>query len=104
MSKSASLPRLLLVVLIAITFPLALRAQTSTAGLVTGVVTDSTGAVLPGATITLTETGTNVHTKTVSDSVGHYVFPAVTPSEYAISVSARGCQYTVVSAFLVEVL
>ena len=48
MSKSASLRRLLLVVLIATTFPLALRAQTSTAGLVTGVVTDSTGAVLPG--------------------------------------------------------
>ncbi|MBV9145567.1 MAG: carboxypeptidase regulatory-like domain-containing protein, partial [Acidobacteria bacterium] len=104
MKMSASLPRLLLAALVAITFSIGVHAQSSTTGLVTGVVTDSTGAVVPGATVTLSQSGTNVQTKTVSDSVGHYVFPAVTPSDYSMTFSAPGFQNTVVNQLHVEVL
>lgn len=80
------------------------HAQSSTAGLISGVVTDPSGAVIPGATITLEQIGTNVITKTVSDSKGHYVFPAVDPSQYTLSFSATGFQKFVISEVKVEVL
>ena len=103
MNNRASLPHLILAVLFSFTAAF-LQGQTSTAGLITGVVTDSTGAVVPGAMVTLNQAGTNLQTKTVSDSIGHYVFPAVTPSDYSITFSATGFQTTVVNELHVEVL
>lgn len=106
MRNRVSLPHLSLAVflLLIATIPTTLQAQTATAGLITGIVTDATGAVVPGAAITLNEVGTNVQTKTVSDSAGHYGFPAVTPSDYSITFSATGFQTTVVNQLHVEVL
>jgi len=63
------------------------RAQLSTASL-SGVVTDSTGAVIPGATITLTQTDTNFIriAKSKSDGTYHEEFLPIGP--YKVSVSA----------------
>ena len=103
MKNRASLAQFVLPAVILFT-SVCMRAQTSTAGLVTGVVSDTTGAVVPGATVTMTQADTNLQTKTVSDAIGHYVFPAVTPSDYSITFTATGFQTTVVNRLHVEVL
>jgi hypothetical protein len=62
-------------------------AQTYT-GIVTGVVTDEQGGVLPGATVTLAgKTGTR---SAVTDAKGEYRFSAVDPGSYSVTVELTG--------------
>ena len=51
-----------------------------------GTVSDPTGAVLPGATVLLTDTATNVVLKTSTNAAGTYSFPSVAPGVYSIEV------------------
>lgn len=44
-------------------------------GTIFGTVTDATGAVVPGATITITNTATNVISTTISNDSGYYSLP-----------------------------
>ncbi len=90
-----------LVVLIS---PISLRAQSATTGLISGVVSDPSGAVVTGAQVTLVQHATNAEQTTVTDSVGRYVFPAVTPDDYTLKFSATGFAGTVVNDVHVEVL
>ena len=53
-------------------------AQLTTADIV-GTVTDSTGAVVPGATVTITNTATQVSQDVVSDRAGNYVVNLLPP-------------------------
>lgn len=77
----------LLVVIAFAAAALPLAAQTLT-GSITGTVTDSQGAVLPGATVTLTsKTGTR---STTTDSAGNYAFVALDPGSYSVQVSLDG--------------
>jgi len=64
-------------------------AQSPT-GTVQGLVTDKTGAVVQGATITIVQTSTNSTHKTTSDSGGRYVIPFVEPGIYTVAVEATG--------------
>jgi hypothetical protein len=58
----------------------------ATTGSVTGIVADSTGAVIPQATVELTNEQTGTSRKTVSNSVGFFVFASVEPSlSYSVS-------------------
>src|SRR6266536_4901573 len=66
-------------------------AQTGSAP-VQGTVTDTTGAVVPGAEVTLTQVATSVVRKTRSNGVGLYVFPASPIGEYKIMVIASGME------------
>jgi Carboxypeptidase regulatory-like domain/TonB-dependent Receptor Plug Domain/TonB dependent receptor len=61
-------------------------AQTSR-GSVSGLVTDSTGAVLPGAAVTLVNTQTGVSRTTVTNGEGAYRFDAVDLGLYSITIS-----------------
>ena len=55
-------------------------------GSITGNVTDSTGATIPGATVTVTQIETNaVHTATSSD-VGSFTIPQLPPGQYTVKV------------------
>lgn len=55
-------------------------------GSITGTVTDATGASIPGATVTVTQTETNsVHTVTTSD-VGSFTIPQLPPGQYSVKV------------------
>ena len=65
-----------------------LSAQSTYTAQLTGVVHDSSGAVIPGAKVTLTEQGTNVTVTHDTDGRGIYVFTGVRPSTYAIRVDA----------------
>lgn len=73
-----------------------LAAQNET-GSITGHVTDSSGAVVTGATITVTDLGTNVARTAKSGSSGEYTFSSLRPSHYKIVVSANGFQDSEIS-------
>ncbi len=64
-------------------------AQTDTAT-VTGRVTDPTGAVVPGAQVVLESATQGTKTMVVTDKAGVYVFPAVHPGGYNITVTKTG--------------
>src|SRR6185437_595041 len=68
-------------------------AQIDTGG-VTGTVTDSTGAIVAGATVKLINDGTGVASLGVSTSTGAYSFNAVRPGSYTLQVEAPGFQTT----------
>jgi Carboxypeptidase regulatory-like domain/TonB dependent receptor len=65
-------------------------AAQSTYGAVVGVLTDSSKAVLPGATVTLKEVQTNVARTTTSDANGNYEFLNLTQGRYQVSVEMSG--------------
>jgi len=64
-------------------------------GAVLGTVTDKTGAVLPGATINVTNTGTSVIQATVADSQGRYSVADLLPGTYDVEASLSGFQKVV---------
>jgi hypothetical protein len=68
--------------------PTGMYAQT--AGTVDGLVTDTTGAAVGGATITLSDKATGIPVTTTSNEAGRYVFVNITPGVYSLSVSKTG--------------
>src|SRR5262245_25924687 len=64
-------------------------AQVERASL-TGTIKDSSDAVVPGATVTATNSATNVPSVTTTDSQGGYVIGALIPGEYVIEVELQG--------------
>jgi len=76
-------------VLFFVTFGL-LTAQVETSTSIRGLITDSTGAAVPGAHVTIHNADTNEERSTTSDSSGSYSFPSVVPGRYDISVSHPG--------------
>src|SRR6266436_6307974 len=63
-------------------------AQT-TAG-VTGVVTDSSGALVPGAMIVVTNLDTGARRETATNESGVYQFPLLQPGRYTITTRKQG--------------
>ncbi len=66
-------------------------AQTDT-GAISGVVTDASGAVVPGAQVTITQTETNVHISLTTNETGFYSEPALHAGTYAVEVAKPGFQ------------
>ena len=62
-----------------------------------GTVTDTTGAVVSGATITLTNNGTQVSHTATSDGAGFYTFNELPPGIFTIAVSAQSFKSTTLS-------
>ncbi len=65
-------------------------AQSSDQGQIRGTVSDSRGAVIPHANITLVDVGTNVSEKTTSNDHGLYVFTALRASNYRMLIESAG--------------
>jgi Carboxypeptidase regulatory-like domain len=63
--------------------------QTATTSL-RGVVKDSSGALVPGASITLKDQATDNSYKAVSNSAGYYIFPIIAPARYLITIASGG--------------
>lgn len=64
----------------------------STNATITGTVTDSTGAVIPSASITVTNIDTNVKVTGSSNEVGNYHLPQLKEGRYTLKVEASGFQ------------
>ncbi len=62
----------------------------SIAGSISGLVTDSTGAVIPGATVVATDTQTGVKTTVTTDAKGFYSLPALPVGTYDLQISQIG--------------
>jgi hypothetical protein len=59
-------------------------------GSISGTVKDASGAVVPRATITVTNTDTNVHQTTTSNDAGAYSFPTLPVGRYDLEITAAG--------------
>jgi len=83
--------RLLILAALAALLAPAAPAQEIT-GTITGTVTDQTGAVVPGATVTARNTGTGWTKEVVSTDTGRYTVPFLPVGEYEIVFSLSGFQ------------
>ena len=83
------LSRLLAVVFLVV-FASTLHAQIVETGIITGIVKDSTGAVIPNAQVTVLNASTSLRSNTSSDSQGIYVSPPLHPGDYNVVVEAPG--------------
>src|SRR5436190_6136386 len=63
-----------------------------TFGQITGEVTDSSGAVIIGATVTVTNPQTNFTRTAATNSAGNYTFPALLPGVYNVRAEMQGFQ------------
>ena len=80
-----------------------LPAQSTSTGTVVGVVTDQTGAAIPGAVITLTDLDTKeVHTEKTSKS-GQYIAVNLPPGQYKITAQKDGFSLEEVASETVSV-
>jgi hypothetical protein len=68
----------------------ALGLAQGTTSRVTGVVTDNAGAAVGGATVTLTDEGTNTSATTQTSDSGAYTFDLIQPGKYTITVEKQG--------------
>src|SRR5260370_28195642 len=59
---------------------------------ITGIIKDSSGAVVPGAKVTATNLDTNIGSTTTSGSGGSYVIPLLRPGQYTLTASQAGFQ------------
>jgi hypothetical protein len=84
---SSVLVAIVLVTLCGATFS---HAQAKYLGAISGVVSDSTGATLPGADISARDTTTQYVSKVVTDATGAYTIPFITPDTYDVTVSMKG--------------
>jgi outer membrane receptor protein involved in Fe transport len=67
-------------------------AQLTDTGSIVGTVRDPSGAAVPGATVTATETGTNVRRTTTTNDGGDYVLPSLKIGTYSITIEKSGFQ------------
>jgi len=70
---------------------------------ITGTVTDATGAVVPNAKVTVTNTATQVASHTTTSSSGTYTLTDLIPGNYTVQVEISGFQTAVHTGVLVEV-
>jgi hypothetical protein len=71
-------------------------------GRVQGIVTDSSGAVIPAVTVTLRNVNTNVETMRQTGATGQYVFDFVLPGSYELRVEVDGFRSFVQQNILVQ--
>ncbi|MBV8672398.1 MAG: carboxypeptidase regulatory-like domain-containing protein, partial [Acidobacteriaceae bacterium] len=70
---------------------------------ITGQVTDPTGAAVPGATITITQSGTGESRTTQSSAAGLYDFPGIGVGNYDLKATAPGFQTFTKKGIVVDV-
>ncbi len=78
------------VVLLALGLATTASAQSSTDGAIGGTVTDPSGAVVPGATVSAMNVGTNSKSNATTDASGGYRITHLQPGTYTVEVGATG--------------
>src|SRR5215813_8108335 len=76
--------------IICLAFVASAVAQTTGSATLRGTVKDPQGAIIRGATVTLTNERTKDERKTVTNDDGSYTFPALSPGDYTLKVEASG--------------
>ncbi len=99
---SSKLQTLLFSVVLVLATSLSLYGQ-STYGTVDGTVVDSSGAVVPGAEVTLTNTGTQEKHTQPTGNEGEYKFVNVIPGEYRLDITKSGFKHFARTNVVVQV-
>jgi Carboxypeptidase regulatory-like domain/TonB dependent receptor len=84
-------------------FALGTLAQSTTDGAIGGVVTDSSGGVVPGATVTARNLGTSSTATATTDGNGRYLIGHLQPGTYSVEISAKGFAGYKATSITVEV-
>jgi Carboxypeptidase regulatory-like domain/TonB-dependent Receptor Plug Domain len=84
-------------------YPNAISAQSGTTGQVTGSVTDQSGAVVPGATVTITQIETGAKRTAVTNDDGNYSVLNLAIGVYSVVITKNGYKETSVSNVVVNV-
>jgi hypothetical protein len=107
MKKLAQLRNSLVALTLAFTMLFAVAAPSALAQAVTtrldGTVKDPTGAIVPGAKITLTDVGTKIARTTTSNADGFFVFTDVIAGYYSLTAEMEGFKKAVVQNIKVDV-
>lgn len=74
-----------------------------TTATITGTVTDTSGAIIPGVEVTIANTGTGQSRSLVTNDVGRYYAPALNPGNYTVSGSLTGFEVVVRSGITLTV-
>src|SRR5262252_10278240 len=82
--------RKMCVLLVALFVALHAAGQSVVTGDAVGTVTDPSGAVIPGATVTLTDMGTNAVQTTTTESNGFFRFSLLKPGPYTLAIKQSG--------------
>jgi hypothetical protein len=77
-------------------------AHAQTTGSLSGTVTDSTGAAIPGATLSISNPISGYSRKVAADSAGHFQFPNLAVNPYHLVVAAPGFSNTVKDVSIVS--
>ena len=75
----------------------------ATTGSILGTVHDTTGAVVPGAVITATDTGKGTTVTSKTDSDGSYNFPFLIPGTYNVAVEMTGFRRSATNGLVLEI-
>jgi len=67
-------------------------SQTQVLGTISGIISDNTGAVMPGVKVTATNTNTGQSTTATTNDSGYYVFSNLVPGSYDVSAEKEGFQ------------
>ena len=81
----------------------ALFAQTSSTGELTGVVSDTTGAILPGAHVSIANSATGEIKTSDTNQEGLYRFPLLSPGTYSLKVEREGFKTANKSAIKINI-
>src|SRR5271157_1593557 len=80
----------LLVLTIACLLPVEAMSQGETTSAIVGEVTDTTNAVIPGATVTITNHETGLKRSARTDDAGRFNFPQLKPGTYSVKAEGQG--------------
>ena len=69
----------------------------------TGVVTDSTGKVIPAVVVKAISEGTSVETSSTTNAEGRYLFPSLRPGSYQVAAAVTGFKQFVASGVVLQV-
>ena len=91
MTKRASYPTYMLSATLAALFSVGAWSQTQLAT-VSGTITDPTGAVMPGVSVTIVSQGTGLKRNVLTDTAGEYHFPGLPTGNYSLRIEKTGFQ------------
>ena len=72
-------------------------------GSILGTITDASNSNIPGASVTLTNLGTDEHRSAESDASGNYQFVSLVPGRYKVDIEKAGFKHLTRDQILVEV-
>src|SRR5437762_130197 len=93
--------RRFLSVVVVMVCSIAISAQSNKGG-ISGTVTDQNGAVVPGATVIITNLGTNQQQTLTTSESGAYSISSLDPVDYSVQVEMRGFKKTLIGKVKID--